>query len=187
MESRRITVGDRTFTVRVDGPETRHTVLLLPDVGDPVDVFDQVVARLTTSDLRTLAVESVEGLEPADVHALLDALGVPYAHVAGRGAGAEIGWQLCSGPFGRFISLVVADRAHPAVPGPDGTVADTHCRPLELPVTVLVTKGLPRPVADASGRHVYGEFRVVEVDVDNVATEADHEMATEIVLRTSLW
>ncbi|WP_425302475.1 hypothetical protein [Nocardia farcinica] len=47
--------------------------------------------------------------------------------------------------------------------------------------------GLPRRVADASGRHVYGEFRVVEVDVDNVATEADHEMATEIVLRTSLW
>uniref|UniRef100_UPI0024572032 alpha/beta hydrolase n=1 Tax=Nocardia farcinica TaxID=37329 RepID=UPI0024572032 len=161
MESRRITVGDRTFTVRVDGPETRHTVLLLPDVGDPVDVFDQVVARLTTSDLRTLAVESVEGLEPADVHALLDALGVPYAHVAGRGAGAEIGWQLCSGPFGRFISLVVADRAHPAVPGPDGTVADTHCRPLELPVTVLVTKGLPRPVAPPAGRPVNGELRVV--------------------------
>ncbi|WP_280506617.1 alpha/beta hydrolase, partial [Nocardia farcinica] len=180
MESRRITVGDRTFTVRVDGPETRHTVLLLPDVGDPVDVFDQVVARLTTSDLRTLAVESVEGLEPADVHALLDALGVPYAHVAGRGAGAEIGWQLCSGPFGRFISLVVADRAHPAVPGPDGTVADTHCRPLELPVTVLVTKGLPRaggaPARPPRKRAITGGG----VGRGKLAPQAPHPIGTPI-------
>ena len=52
---------------------------------------------------------------------------------------------------------------------------------------MLVTKNLPRAVADTSGRYVYGEFRVVEIDVDNVATEADHELATEIVLRTSLW
>ncbi|TQM31512.1 alpha/beta hydrolase [Nocardia bhagyanarayanae] len=187
MESRRITVGDRAWTVRVDGPETRHTVLLLPDAGDPLDVYDQVAARLHTSDLRTLVVESVEGLDPAAVHAILDQLNVPYAHVAGRGAGATVAWQTCSGPFGRFISLVVADRGHPAAAGADGVVVDPGCRPLELPVTVLVTKRLPRTVADASGRFVYGEFRVVQVDVDNVATEADHELATEIVLRTSLW
>lgn len=187
METRRITVGDRAFTVRVDGPETRHTVLLLPDEGDPVDGYDQVVSRLTTSDLRTLAIESIDGLTPADVPVLLDELGVPYAHIAGRGVGAELAWQVCSGSFGRYISMVVADRAHPAVPATDGTAADPDCRPMELPVTVLVTKGLDRATAEASGRFVYGEFRVVEVDVDNVATEAAHELATEIVLRTSLW
>ncbi|WP_431956454.1 alpha/beta hydrolase [Nocardia lijiangensis] len=187
MESRRIAVGDRAWTVRVDGPESRHTVLLLPDAGDPVDVYDQVAARLHTSDLRTLTVESVEGLDPPAVHAILDQLGVPYTHVAGRGAGAAVAWQTCSGPFGRFISLVVADRGHPASPDADGVVDDPGCRPLELPVTVLVTKRLPRTVADGSGRFVYGEFRVVQVDVDNVAAEAAHELATEIVLRTSLW
>src|SRR5690606_6704656 len=187
MESRRITLGERTVTVRVDGPHTRHTVLLLPDAGDPADAYDEVVARLTTSDLRTLAVESVEGRTPADVPALLDELGVPYAHVAGRGAGAELAWRTCAGPFGRYISMVVADRPHPAVPGPGGAPADPDCRPLELPVTVLVTKGLDRAAAEASGRHVYGEFRLVEVEADDVAAEAAHELATEIVLRTSLW
>jgi hypothetical protein len=187
MKSRRITVGDRTWTVRVDGPESRHSVLLLPDAGDPVDVYDQVCARLHTSDLRTIAVESVSDLDTAGVHAILDELGVPWVNVAGRGAGAELAWQLCASGFGRFISLVVADRGHPAAPGADGKVADATCRPVELPATMLVTKNLPRAVADASGRYVYGEFRVVEIDVDNVATEADHELATEIVLRTSLW
>src|SRR5882757_1653390 len=63
MKSRRITVGDRAWTVRVDGPESRHSVLLLPDAGDPVDVYDQVCARLHTSDLRTIAVESVSDLD----------------------------------------------------------------------------------------------------------------------------
>lgn len=187
MKSRRITVGDRAWTVRVDGPESRHSVLLLPDAGDPVDVYDQVCARLHTSDLRTYTVESIDGLDPAGVHAILDELGVPWVNVAGRGAGSALAWQVCAGPFGRFISMVVADRGHPAITGADGAITDAGSRPMELPVTVLVTKNLPRSVADASGRFVYGEFRVVEIDVDNVATEADHELATEIVLRTSLW
>ncbi|MFC9896151.1 alpha/beta hydrolase [Nocardia sp. NPDC127579] len=187
MEARRIAVGDREWTVRVDGPESRHSVLLLPDAGDPPEVFDAVCARLHTSDLRTLTVESIEGLDPAAIHAILDELAVPYTHVAGRGAGALLAWQLCAGTFGRFISLVVADHGHPAVAGPDGAIADAGCRPMELPVTVIATKRLPRAVAETSGRYIYGEFRVVQVDVDNVATEADHELATEIVLRTSPW
>ncbi|MEV6275928.1 alpha/beta hydrolase [Nocardia sp. NPDC051832] len=187
MKSRQIAVGDREWTVRVDGPESRHSVLLLPDAGDPADVFDQVCARLHNSDLRTIVVESIDGLEPAGIHAILDELAVPYTHVAGRGAGAQLAWKLCAGTFGRFISLVVADHGHPAVPGPDGVIADPEVRPMELPVTVIATKRLSRAVADTSGRYIYGEFRVVQVDVDNVATEADHELATEIVLRTSLW
>jgi hypothetical protein len=187
MKSRRITVGDRAWTVRVDGPESRHSVLLLPDAGDPVDVYDQVCARLHNSDLRTIAVESIADLDPAGVQAILDELGVPWVNVAGRGAGAQLGWQMCAGGFGRFISLVVADRGHPAVAAADGSVLDATCRPLEVAATVLVTKNLPRSVADASGRYVYGEFRVVEIDVGNVATEAAQELATEIVLRTSLW
>ncbi|MFE3546636.1 alpha/beta hydrolase [Nocardia sp. NPDC059177] len=187
MKSRQITVGDQAWTVRVDGPSSRHNVLLLPDTDDPADVFDQVCARLHESDLQTVVVESVAGLEPAGVHAILDALELPYVNVAGRGAGAALAWRVCAGRFGRFMSLVVADHGHPAVPAADGTVSDATCPPLELPVTMLVTKSLPRATADASGRYVYGEFRVVPLEVDNVATEGAHELATEIVLRTSLW
>ncbi|WP_327119722.1 alpha/beta hydrolase [Nocardia sp. NBC_01730] len=187
MKSRQITVGDRAWTVRIDGPESRHSVLLLPDAGDAADVYDPVCARLHTSDLRTFVLESIEGLDAADMTAILDELGLPWVNVAGRGAGAALAWQVCAGGFGRFQSLVVADRGHPAVPGADGTVLDAKTRPVEVPTTLLVTKNLPRSVADTSGRFVYGEFRVVEVDVTNVATEADHELATEIVLRTSLW
>ncbi|MFI6999456.1 alpha/beta hydrolase [Nocardia sp. NPDC050175] len=187
MKSRQITVGDRAWTVRVDGPETRHSVLLLPDANDPADVYDQVCARLHNSDLRTVVLESIDGLDAAGVTAILDQIGVPWANVAARGTGAELAWRACAAGFGRFISLVVADHGHPAAPGPDGTVADATIRPVELPTTVLVTKNLPRSVADASGRFVYGEFRVVDIDVTNVATEADHELATEIVLRTSTW
>ncbi|MGQ4597557.1 alpha/beta hydrolase [Nocardia sp. R6R-6] len=187
MESRQITVGDRVWTVRIDGPQSRHSILLLPDSGDPADVYDQVCARLHTSDLRTFAVESIEGLDAAGVTAILDELGLPWVNVAGRGAGAVLAWQACARGFGRFQSLVVADRGHPAAPGPDDVVLDATTGPVEVPTTLLVTKNLPRSVAELSGRLVYGEFRVTEVDVANVATEADHELATEIVLRTSLW
>lgn len=187
MKSRQITVGDRAWTVRVDGPSTRHNVLLLPDADDPADVYDTVCARLHESDLQTVVVESVDGLEPDAVHAILDELELPYVNVAGRGAGAALAWRVCAGRFGRFMSLVVADHGHPAVPDAAGVTADAACPPLELPVTLLVTKNLPRATADASGRHVYGEFRVVPLEVDNVATEAGNELATEIVLRTSLW
>ncbi len=180
-------MGDQAWTVRIDGPQSRHSVLLLPDAGDPADVYDQVCARLHTSDLRTYVVESIEGLNAAGVTAILDELGLPWVNVAGRGAGAVLAWQACARGFGRFQSLVVADCGHPAAPGAGGAVLDATTGPVEVPTTLLVTKNLPRSVADGSGRFVYGEFRVIEVDVTNVATEADHELATEIVLRTSLW
>ncbi|GAB2722767.1 alpha/beta hydrolase [Nocardia thraciensis] len=187
METRRIAVGDRAWTVRVGGPHSRHTVLLLPDAGDPVDVYDRVATRLHTSDLRTIAVETLDDLDATAVYAILDDLGVPWANLAGVGAGADLAWQLSARGFGRFIGLVVAGRAHPAVPVADGTVGDPTCPAVELPTTVIATKHLPRTAADASGRHVYGEFRVTQVDVAHVATEADHELATEIVLRSGLW
>ncbi|GGK42322.1 alpha/beta hydrolase [Nocardia camponoti] len=174
--------------MRVDGPASRHNVLLLPDAADPADVYDKVCARLHESDLQTVVIEpGGDELTPAAVHAILDELNLPYANVAAQGSGAELAWQLCSGRFGRFSSLIIADHAHPAVPAADGTAADPTCAPLELPVTMLVTRDLDRAQADGSGRFVYGEFRVVPLDVANVAAEADNELATEIVLRTSLW
>ncbi|MBB5911512.1 pimeloyl-ACP methyl ester carboxylesterase [Nocardia transvalensis] len=184
METRRIAVGDRAWTVRVGGPQSRHTVLLLPDAGDPVDVYDRVCTRLHTSDLRTIAVGTLEDLDRDGVYAILDELGVPWTNLVGVGAGADLAWQLSARGFGRFIGLVAAGRAHPAVPGTGG---DPDCPAVELPTTVIATKDLPRTAAEASGRHVFGEFRVTQVDVAHVAAEADQELATEIVLRSGLW
>ncbi|MFI6867073.1 alpha/beta hydrolase [Nocardia sp. NPDC050406] len=187
METRQLTVGDNTWTVRVGGPQSRHSVLLLPDAGDPADVFDRVCERLHNSDLRTIAVENADGLDATAVFGILDQLQVPWANLVGVGAGADLAWQLCARGFGRFMSLVVAGRGHPAVPGEDGTVVDASCPAVEIPTTLLATKSLPGSIAEVSGRHVYGEFRMVTVDVADIATEADHELATEIVLRTSFW
>ncbi|QLY29782.1 alpha/beta fold hydrolase [Nocardia huaxiensis] len=187
MESRRITVGDRTWTVRVGGPESRHHVLLLPDAGDPADVYDEVCARLQTSDLHTIVIEPADGLDTAAVFGILDQLKVPWANLVGCGAGAELAWQLAARGFGRFMSVIVAGRGHPATPDVNGDIADPACPPVEIPATLLATKGFPRELAEPSGRHVYGEFRLVSVDVADVAAEAGNELATEIVLRTSFW
>ncbi|GAB4584583.1 beta/alpha barrel domain-containing protein [Nocardia sp. IFM 10818] len=187
MESRRITVGDRVWTVRVGGNESRHHVVLLPDAGDPADVYDEVCARLQTSDLRTIVIETADGLDTTTVFAILDELRVPWANLVGCGAGAALAWQLAARGFGRFMSLIAAGSGHPATPGADGTIADASCPPVEIPTTLLATKRLPPELAEASGRHVYGEFRLVPVDVADVATEAGSELATEIVLRTSFW
>jgi hypothetical protein len=187
METRRITVGTGAWTVRIDGPQSRHAVLLLPDAGDPVDVYDRVNARLHTSDLRTIAVEDIEGLDQRTALGMLDQLGIPWAVMAGCGAGAELAWQLAARSFGRFIGLVAAGRGHPAAAGTDSAVADPSCPVVEIPTTVVATKALSWQAAQTSARHVFGEFRVAQVDVTDVATEADHEFATEIVLRTGQW
>ncbi|MCU1640091.1 MAG: hypothetical protein JWN03_366 [Nocardia sp.] len=187
MESRRITVGDRVWAVRVGGTESRHHVLLLPDAGDPADVYDGVCERLQTSDLRTIVIEPADGLDSAAVFGILDELKVPWANLVGSGTGADLAWQLAARGFGRFMSLIAAGSGHPAAPGADGAIADATCPPVEIPTTLLATKRLPRPAAEASGRYVYGEFRLVPVDVTDVAAEASHELATEIVLRTSFW
>jgi len=187
METRRIAVGDRAWTVRIGGDQFRHTVVLLPDDQAPVDVYDSVCARLQTSDLRTVAFESIDGLDAPAMYAVLDELGVPWANLVGCGAGADLGWQLAARGFGRFMGLVAAGRGHPAAAGADGTVADSGCPAVEIPTTVIATKQLPRAIAETAGRHVYGEFRVAQVDVADPATEAAQELATEIVLRSGQW
>ena len=71
--------------------------------------------------------------------------------------------------------------SHPKVLGID-------CAPVELPTTVMIGHAADRAQADQSGRFVYSDFRVVALDgIDNIPAQASHEMATEIVLRTSSW
>jgi pimeloyl-ACP methyl ester carboxylesterase len=181
MERIRVGAGEAAFDVRLDGPESSHVVLLLPGAGDPADVYDAVAARLHNSGLRTVAPESIDGLDQAVVLAMLDQIKVGWANLVGAREGADLAWLLAARSFGRFASLVVADRPHPKV-------LDSDCAPVELPTTVMIGSAEGRAQADQSGRYVYSDFRVVELDgIANIPAQASHEMATEIVLRTSSW
>lgn len=175
-------------SVAIAGPDSRHTVLLLPDSGDPASVYDTITVRLHNSDLKTVVLQSVDDVDHEMILALLEELKLPWVHLVGSGVGAEIAWTLAARTFGRFASLVVADRCHPAIADAQGTVRDASCPPVEVPTTVLIGSSLARASADGSGRFVYTDFRVVELDgVTNIPVDAPAEMTTEIVLRTSPW
>ncbi|SNS28650.1 alpha/beta fold hydrolase [Rhodococcoides kyotonense] len=188
MDYNHVTALGGRCSVRISGPESRHTVLLLPGVGDAPDVYDDVAERLHNSDLKTVAVEDVTALDHDAVLAVLDELSLPWVHLVGSGEGAELAWGLAARTFGRFASLVVCDRGHPAVADDQGVVLAADCPPVELPTTLMISNSLRRASADASGRVVYSDFRVVQLDgVESIPVGAIAELATEITLRTSPW
>ncbi|MGN0043314.1 alpha/beta fold hydrolase [Rhodococcus sp. (in: high G+C Gram-positive bacteria)] len=188
MESTMVTTDSGSIEVRVDGPDSRHSVLLLPDAGQGAGVFDSVCERLHNSDLRTIVPETLDGLTPDGVFAVLDQLSLPWVHLAGIGAGAEMAWTVASGRFGRFASLVVVDRGHPVVPMFDGAVRDASAPVAEVPTTIVIGDPARKPEADASMRYVTGEFRVVDLgSIDNVPARAAAEFASAIALRTGSW
>ncbi len=188
MDYKHVTARGGSCSLRISGPDSRHTVLLLPGAGDAPDVYDGVAERLHNSDLKAVAVEDVDGLDHTAVLEVLDELSLPWVHVAGSREGADLAWTLAARTFGRLASLVVCDRGHPAVPDDKGDVLAADCPPVELPTTVVVGSSLRRPSADGSGRLVYGDFRVVQLDgVDDIPSGATAALATEIVLRTSPW
>ena len=102
-------------SVRVAGPDSRHAVLLLPDTGDSVDVYDAVSERLHNSDLKTVALESIDGVSDEAILGVLDELKLSWVHLVGNGAGAESAWTLAAKTFGRFASLIAVNRCHPAI------------------------------------------------------------------------
>ncbi|WP_072687590.1 alpha/beta fold hydrolase [Rhodococcus marinonascens] len=188
MELTHVALAEGNCAVRIDGPLSKHTVLLLPGAGDSAAVYDGVCERLHNSDLRTIVPEDITGLDDRSIMALLDELKVGWVNLAGSREGAGLAWSLAARQFGRFASLVVADRGHPAAPDSEGVVRGSDCPPVELPTTVMVGSPDRRAEADASGRFVYSDFRVVQLDgVANIPASAPAELATEIVLRTSPW
>lgn len=188
MDSRTVATPDGHVQVIIGGPESRHTVLLLPGADEKADVYDTVCERLHTSDLRTIVVDGLDGLTPAGVFAVLDELSLPWVHLVGSGAGAEVAWSVAAGRFGRFASLVVADRGHPAVPDHAGTVRDAAAPAAEVPTTIVIGDSARRAEADASMRFVTGEFRVVELDgIANIPVGAAADFASAIALRTGSW
>ncbi|MDJ0391891.1 alpha/beta hydrolase [Rhodococcus sp. G-MC3] len=188
MDHKQVSARGGSSMLRIAGPESRHVVLLLPGVGDLPDVYDGVAEKLHNSDLKTIAVEDVAGLDQAAVLEILDELSLPWVHLVGSKEGAELAWSMAARTFGKFTSLVVCDRPHPAIADETGTVLEAGCPAVELPTTLMIGSSLRRAAADGTGRLVYGDFRVVELDgVDDIPSGATSELATEIVLRTSPW
>ncbi|NUS45081.1 MAG: alpha/beta hydrolase [Mycobacteriaceae bacterium] len=189
MESRRIPTPAGVCTLRVDGPHTQHAVLMLPGRSDTAADFDEVCVRLHNSGLRTAVVESHAGMDEKAVRAVLDDLGLPMVNLFGHGAGAELAWQTAARAYDRFISLVVIGRGHPALPDPRGDIKEPDCPAVEVATTVLVGSNAPeRRWAELSGRYVYGDYRVVPLPkTGDILRESPREVATEIVLRTSIW
>ena len=72
-------------------------------------------------------------------------------------------------------------------PTPPAWFATTHCPPVEINTTALVSNSAAHSVARASQRFVYGDYRVVELLGRRNAHESTAQLAAEIVLRTSTW
>lgn len=188
MESLQVATADGRCDVRVEGPQSAHVVALLRASDDPETAYDAVCERLHNSGLRTVVIGAHDQpLTVRSVIAVLDELSLAWVNLVGNKDGAEVAWLLAARTFGRFVSLIVVDRGHPAIADGQGRVLAEDCPAVEMPTTVLVGDPDYRDAAELSGRRVYSEFRVVQLpDGASVAT-AGGELATEIVLRTSSW
>jgi pimeloyl-ACP methyl ester carboxylesterase len=118
-----------TFDVRDDGPEDGDPVVLLHGFPQDSTAWDDVSPLLTARGLRTLAPDQ-RGYSPlarprgragyrlretaADVLALLDAAGLPDAHVVGHDWGGLVAWALGAWHPERIRSLTVLSVPHPA-------------------------------------------------------------------------
>jgi 3-oxoadipate enol-lactonase len=116
-------VGDLTVHVAVSGPATAPPLLLLHSLGTCQHVWDAQAEALSDAfrvirpDLRghglsgvTPGPYSLHGLA-GDVLAVLDALGIATAHVAGLSIGGAVAQALAARAPGRVRSLILCDTA----------------------------------------------------------------------------
>jgi pimeloyl-ACP methyl ester carboxylesterase len=124
----RIEARGLTFDVYEGGPPDGPAVLLLHGFPQDHRQFELMAPRLHQAGLRTYALDQ-RGYSPgarpaavgeyglaeplADAVAVLDALGVPAAHVIGHDWGAQVGWMLAALHPTRVRTLTVASVPHP--------------------------------------------------------------------------
>ncbi|MFS3136876.1 3-oxoadipate enol-lactonase [Gluconacetobacter sacchari] len=118
-----VTLSDLNVNVRLDGPPGAPALLLLHSLGTSSDIWDGLVGalsggfRIIRPDMRghgltgvTPGPYTIEGLA-ADACAVLDALGVEAAHVAGVSIGGLIAQAMALHAPARVRSLVLIDTA----------------------------------------------------------------------------
>jgi pimeloyl-ACP methyl ester carboxylesterase len=185
MELTTVTLDNAEFVVRAGGQPTNTAVMIIsPADQSPAD-YDAVAERLHNSGLSTWVLPASPKLDARAVVGVLDVLKLKWTHLVGVGEGAPIAWDVAANYFGRAGSLTVVDSAHPAALDP-GALAG--CPAVEVATTVVVTDPNVAAAANASGRYVHSDFRVVQLDnVSSVAKDAPASLAIEVVLRTSAW
>jgi pimeloyl-ACP methyl ester carboxylesterase len=127
-ELRFVDVGDLTFRVRVDGPESGRPVLLLHGFPETSLSWASVTPLLTEGGLRTYAPDQLgysPGARPAEVDAyamtnlaqvtadLMTAMDVPRADVVGHDWGANVAWTMAAWHPDRVRSLTAVSVPHP--------------------------------------------------------------------------
>lgn len=170
------TVDGFDAVVEVAGPEQAPVVVVLGAAQQTPVAYDAICTRLHTAALRTVVIAADPRLNAKSVLGVLDTLGVRWAVLAGDRKGAELAWELAATRLDRFTGLVVIDRGHPG-----------EFPPVEINTTVLVSTPAARREAQGSQRHVYGDFRLVEMTAQRNASDATAQVASEIVMRTSTW
>jgi 3-oxoadipate enol-lactonase len=118
-----VRAGDLIVHVRVDGPAEAPALLLLHSLGTSLHVWDAQADALATAfrvirpDMRghgltsvTAGPYSLHGLA-GDALAVLDALGIGRAHVAGLSIGGAIAQALAARAPERVLSLILCDTA----------------------------------------------------------------------------
>jgi len=121
--------GDLVFDVRDSGPADGEPVVLLHGFPQDSRAFDRLGPVLHSAGLRTLAPDQrgySPGARPAgrsayrlrdvvdDVLALLDAAGLPNAHVVGHDWGGIAAWALAAWHPWRVRTLTALSVPHPA-------------------------------------------------------------------------
>ena len=117
-----------TFDVRDAGPDDGEPVVLLHGFPQDSTAWDRVAPALHQHGLRTLAPDQ-RGYSPMarprgraayrlretvdDVLALLDAAGLPSAHVVGHDWGGLVGWALGAWHPDRVRTLTALSVTHP--------------------------------------------------------------------------
>jgi pimeloyl-ACP methyl ester carboxylesterase len=128
----KIDVRGLTFDVAVGGPPDGRPVLLLHGFPENARMWAGVLPELHAAGLRTYAPDQrgySPGARPAEVSAyavgelvgdalgLLDAVGVPAAHVIGHDWGAVVGWHLAGRHPDRIRTLTAVSVPHPVAHG----------------------------------------------------------------------
>lgn len=128
MGVQRIEANGITLSVKVDGPEDGHPVLLLHGFPDSSNIWRHQIAALTAAGFRTIAPDQRgyrESDAPEDVDAyaipnlamdaagVLDALGIERAFVVGHDWGASVAWLVATIFPDRVERLCTVSVGHP--------------------------------------------------------------------------
>ncbi|AVH24096.1 alpha/beta fold hydrolase [Nocardia cyriacigeorgica] len=127
-----IPVGDLTFDVLISGPDGGIPLVALHGFPESAASWGKVTPLLVAAGYRVIApnqrgysaVARPEGVDAyrieclvADVVGLLDALGVPAAHLVGHDWGSAVAWQVAGRHPSRVRSLTAISVPHPTAFG----------------------------------------------------------------------